>query len=192
LLGGELRRLGSEIELDDDQRDTVRALLNDRRDEFRALHEGFDGGELSAEQARDQAKTLRRSIEEELRGVLSEEQWNRLGELRAERQAKMAERRLERADDRVERHAEFLGAALALDDATSAKVRAVLESSEAEQRALLEKLRDGQIDPEDALYQGYGITQETSGGIAGALDGEAARKFEALHRLLPGGGRRGR
>lgn len=191
-LGGELCRLGFELDLDDDQRDAIDAVMEERRGEFRALHDGFESGDLSAEQLRDQSKALRRSVEEELGQILSEEQSSRLVELRTERRSERAERREERTDEHVERRAELLATALELDDATSAKVRAALETSESEQRAVRAQLRDGEIEIEDARYQGYVITQETSAGIAAALDGDQSRKFEALHRLTPGGGRRGR
>lgn len=164
----------------------IREALEGMRQEFFELRRAFAAGTVSAEDLRDRAKELRESIEAALREILTAEQYAAFEEAVAEHRADMAERRLENLEEGVARRLEFLGNVLGLSDAQKAQVAAVLDESIAARRTVLEALRDGSIEIEDALYQGYVIARETADAIRALLDPEQVEIFDSLKRLLPG------
>lgn len=182
-----LGRLVHELEgVTDEQRTQIHEALAGKRQEFFELRQAFAEGTISAEELRDEAKALRESIESALQSILTAEQYEALEALVAEHRAELAQRRLDRLEEGVARRLEFLSNVLTLTDDQRAQVSAILEQSVAARRAVLEALRDGTIEIEDALYEGYVIAQDTAGAIRALLTPEQQVIFDSLRRVLPG------
>lgn len=181
-----LRELRDELDLDATQRDALHTLLMDSRETFHALRESFANGEITAEQLRDAAHEARVTLESQLAGILSDDQYTLLMNALATHRTEMATRRLEHLDEGVQRRLDFLTAVLSLDDAQTTQVGVILADSVTQRRALLEALRDGTIEIEDALYQGYLIAESTTAAIRDVLTAEQQAIFDSLKRLLPG------
>ena len=190
-LGKIFREVGQDLGVTSDQREAIMTTMKSKRSDFRALRQAFAAGEITAEQLRDDSRALRLEVQGELESILSEEQLAALEAAIAEHRAERTQRRIDNLGGGLDRRVEFLTNVLGLDGGTAAAVRGVLEGSLSERQAVLEALRDGNLDIEEALYRGYTIAQTTIANVASQLSGDAAAKFDALQRLLPGGGRRG-
>ena len=142
------------------------------REEFRDLRKSFADGTITAEQLRDNAKVLREEMETELANVLTDEQFAALEEALAEHRAEVTQRRIDGLADGVERRTEFLTNVLELDSGQAAAVSAVLQGTLSERQSILEQLRDGQIEIEDALYAGYQLATATADLIRAELTAE--------------------
>ena len=126
------------------------------------------------------------TLETTLQSVLTDAQQATLEEAMAEHRAAVSERRLEKLDAGVQRRVEFLNSVLELTDAQFAQVESILTATLPERRTILEALRDGSIEIEDALYQGYVLAEQTAASIRAVLTAEQTVVFDALKKLLPG------
>jgi len=182
-----LGRLVHELDgVTDEQREQIHEALAGKRQEFFELRQAFAEGTLSAEELHDRAKALRESIESALQSILTGEQYEALEALVAEHRAELAQSRLDRLEEGVARRLDFLSNVLTLTDDQRAQVSAILEQSVAARRTVLEALRDGTIEIEDALYEGYVIAQDTADAIRALLNPEQQVIFDSLRRVLPG------
>lgn len=187
-IGGVLRELRDELDLSADQLTALHDALRASHDTFRDLRRQFRDGSITAEELRDAARDARLALEEQLAEILSAEQYTLLMDTLAEHRTEMIDRRLAHLDEGAARRLEFLTNVLQLDDAQAAQVETVLDDSMDARRAVLEALRDGSIEIEEALYQGYLIAQSTAAAIRDLLTPEQQAVFDALRTLLPGHG----
>lgn len=185
-LGFVLAEIREELDLDEAQRTALRTALHDSREAFHSLRMAFRAGEISAEELRDGAIAARVALEAELASILSESQLELLTNTLAEHRAEVATRRLERLDEGADRRLTFLTTILSLDAGQTAQIEGILAASIEQRRALLESLRDGAIEIEEALYQGYLIAESTADAIRAVLTPEQQTIFDALKTLLPG------
>lgn len=187
-IGGVLRELRDELDLSAEQRTALRDALKASHDTFRDLRRSFRDGTITAEELRDAARDARLALEEQLADILSADQYTLLMDTLAEHRTEMIDRRLAHLDEGAARRLDFLTNVLQLDDGQAAQVETILNDSMDARRAVLEALRDGTIEIEEALYQGYLIAQSTAAAIRDLLTPEQQAVFDALRTLLPGHG----
>jgi hypothetical protein len=187
-IGGVLRELRAELDLDAAQRTALHDALKTSHDTFRALRVSFRDGTITAEQLRDGARDARLALEGQLADILSAEQYTLLTDTLAEHRTEMIDRRLANLEEGAARRLECLRTVLQLDDAQAAQVQSILDGSMDARRTVLESLRDGTIEIEEALYQGYLIAQSTAAAIRDVLTADQQAVFDALRTLLPGHG----
>jgi hypothetical protein len=183
-----MMRVLRQLDLNPEQRLAVMERVRDSRQQYHDLRTAFHDGTVTAEEIRDGAKEIRLALEEDLRSILDEEQFTRYQELLGEARAKIADRMLERLPEGIERRAKFLTRILTLTDEQILQVRAALEEAASRREAILIALRDGKIEIEDALYEGYLIEQDTKEAIRALLTPEQLEIFDALRAFLPGCG----
>jgi hypothetical protein len=184
-----LVRLDRELDLSDEQFEQAREALRASADSFHELRVAFVEGELTAEELRDQSTEIRIELEGQLQTILRQEQYERLQEILAEHRTKMAERLLSHLAERVDRRVSFLTRILDLSDTQAQEAKDILEGFLPQRQNLLEAIRDGEIEIEDALYEGYLIAEETAEELRRILTAEQLEHFEAIRILLPGHGR---
>lgn len=175
-----------ELDLSADQRDALREQLHESGQAFHDLRVSFAEGTITAEQLRDGAKALREQLETVLAGILSDEQLATLHEAMAEHRAEVATRRLATLEQDIQRRAAFLEKVLQLTPSQASAVSGILEGTVPERTAILTALRDGTMQIEDALYQGYLLAEQTAAAIRAELTPEQAAVFDALKMLIPG------
>jgi hypothetical protein len=190
-LGFVPRDVVAALDLSDQQRDELIEALRGSFETFHELRQSFAGGEITAEELRDQAKETREALEERVAEILSTTQFDALTKALAEHRAEIAQRRLDHLGEGIDRRVSFLATVLELSDAQRIEVESALEASVAERRAILEGLRDGTIEIEEALYRGYLIAEAAAETIRSVLTAEQASVFDDLRRLLPGHGHKG-
>ena len=118
------------LELTEEQRTQIRAVVESHQAELDALREEFRGSDLSREEMRNQAESVHEAIRAEIEPLLTQEQRDQL----QEREAGMEERRLAAGEHR----------------------EAALERREAQHAAMVDALglTDEQIEVLDALREG--------------------------------------
>ncbi|MBZ0267069.1 hypothetical protein K8I85_02850, partial [bacterium] len=176
------------LDLSAEQRTALHDALKTSHDTFRDLRQQFRDGAITAEQLRDAAHDARVALEEQLADLLSADQYALLMDTLAEHRTEMINRRLANLEEGAARRLEFLQTVLQLDDAQTAQVESILADSMDARRTILVSLRDGVIEIEEALYQGYLIAQSTAAAVRDVLTPEQQAVFDALRTLLPGHG----
>jgi len=187
-IGRVLHELRDQLDLSADQRTALHDALKESHDTFRDLRQQFRDGTITAEELRDAAHDARVALEEQLADILSADQYTLLMDTLAEYRTEMINRRLANLEEGAARRLEFLQTVLQLDDTQTAQVQSILNDSMDTRRTILESLRDGVIEIEEALYQGYVLAQSTAAAIRDVLTPEQQAVFDALRPLLPGHG----
>jgi Spy/CpxP family protein refolding chaperone len=190
MAGGErMEGLLEELDLSEEQKSQIGDARERMREAIGELRSQFTPGESDREELRDKMQALRDRFEEELRNILTAEQYSRLEELRAERRSEMEEKREERGRQMRERLVEFLTEVLDLSGTQSQQVSAILADAGEQTSQLHEKARTGEISREDARSELDRIRDETTEAMKQLLTPEQAEIFEALKDLIPGHGR---
>ncbi len=182
-------RMAETLGLTGQQRDAAQAAMKTYREGLRSLRDRFESDAITAEEFRDRAKELRAGMETELEAALGADTFRKLRERRSALRGQRGEHRDD--TDQAGRMLEMLNRALSLTDAQRSQVRSILESRAPQTRALRDQVRNGTMEPEDALYEGHRIKEDGRRALESILTPEQRERFDALQSLLPGG-RRGR
>jgi len=185
---GRLGRFGArQLDLSEEQRDRLRPAFERYGEGMKENRDGLAAGTLTPEQARDRAKALRSTLEQQARGILSPEQWAKAEQLRDDRRDRRAERRTENPARRLDRRTGFLIRVLDLNEQQADDVRRLTTESIPARRAVQERVASGAIEPEDAAYEIHRIELDLAQRIRAVLTEEQARRFDAVKDLRPGG-----
>lgn len=192
-----------ELQLTEEQVAALTELHEELKGEFQGMRgeRGRRGrGEGPTDEQRAKAEELREAHQEKVKGILTDEQWEKLEELRAEKREERREARQERGMERQAERLEFLAEILDLTDEQRASIEGILDEQHDRIAALSEEFREGldggrpteeQRDAHHAAMEA--IRTETHASILEALDEEQAALFESLKNLRPEHrGRRGR
>jgi hypothetical protein len=117
---------------------------------------------------------------------LTEEQREKAAKMRSERIGDRVEWRLSHLDDHVGRRAEFLGRVLGLSEDQASEVRSLYMDSIPERTEVLEGIRSGAIEPEQAADRILTIEQSIAGRIESLLTPAQTDRWEAIRELVPG------
>ena len=107
------------------------------------------------------------------------------GEIGAEHMEKMIARRIEHMDERADARVDWLAAVVGLSGEQRSAVRAAIEASEPERRAMLQAVRDGSVTREEAHAAFREHHDAMSRTLSGILTAEQSERLEILRRLRP-------
>jgi hypothetical protein len=173
--------------LTDDQRARMESVLRQHADQGREIWQSLDAGTITAEQARDQAKTLRQDLEKEAQTILTERQWAKVQQFRTQRRGSAVEQRSGNLEQNLDRRAEFTSRILGLTADQTAQVRQILLGTMPARQGVLERAGSEALAPEDAAYEVWQIEKTAVSQIRALLTPEQAQRFDALVKLLPRG-----
>ena len=183
------------LNLTSEQQEQMKALREANREEMQALMEARQDGSLPQDDLREQAKALREAHQEEMQALLTDEQKATLEEKRGERKARSDERK-EAFGERREEGLEARNEALGLTADQEAALAAMREEHQAERKALVEKIRAGNLDREAVKAEFEAAREANKAALAEILTPEQIEMAE-IHDALVGGlalrraGRRG-
>lgn len=175
------------LDLTDEQQESLRSALIQHGEEMRSVWASLEAGTTSAEQARDQAKAIRVAMKSEVQSILTEDQWARIENFRKDRRAEHIDNRIERLEDNLERRAESTSRILGLTSEQEDSVEQILAATLPARQTVMERVKAGTIEPEDAAFDVYQIEKNAAGQIRALLTPEQARRFDAMAKLLPRG-----
>ena len=161
-----------------EQQEHMKALREANREEMKALMEARQTGSLSQEAFREQARALREANREEMQALLTDEQKATLEEKRDERKAAAAEAKERATAARTE--------ALGLSVDQDAALASMREAHQAERKALVEKIRAGDLDREAVKAQVETAREARKAALAEILTPEQVEIVE-IHNALTGG-----
>ena len=185
-------RLADELDLSAEQKEKVRAVFESHREEMRAIREEARAGGPDRQDVRDRMRAIRETLREELRAVLTEEQWARWEEIRAEKIGERIEGRLERMEEQLTRRADFLVKVLDLTADQAERLQEMILGTIPARRAVLESVRPGEGGPHETFDAIREIEEALAAEISSLLTPEQREIWEALRDLIPGRGRPGR
>lgn len=175
-------RLASELGLTDDQKTDIQAIMESRKDNFKALHTSYRNGDLTQEQLRNEMASLRADIEAEVEATLTPEQQAKLAEIKQQR----ADRRDERKDNRRDRRDANHTAMVDVLELTQTQQDA-LATLKAEQHAkaaeIREQVQNGSLDREGAQAAMQTLHEEGQASRAALLTG-TQQEILNIHRAL--------
>ena len=192
-------RLAEALELTEDQRAQLKALGEQHRESMRETMEGIraqvEAGELTPEQAREQMQPIREAHRAEVERILTPEQIQKLGELRAARQERAGERGEGEQMRRGPRMGHRRGAghgpghgpghpfqALDLSEDQQAQLKALGEQHRESMRETMEGIRAqveaGELTPEQAREQMQPIREAHRAEVEKILTPEQIQKLE--------------
>ncbi len=185
---GEPRANGLSDFLTTEQQEQMKALREAKQEAMKALMEARQDGSLSPEDFREQAKALREKGHEEMQALLTDEQKATFEEKRDERKARFGEHREAASEARNE--------ALGLSADQEAALASMRETHQAERKALVEKIRAGNLDREAAKAEFEALRETNKAALAEILTPEQVEIVEIRNALAGGvalrrAGRRG-
>jgi Spy/CpxP family protein refolding chaperone len=183
--GGFLEEIADELGLTDAQREQAREILQVRFEQIREIREQVRSGSLTREQAREQIREIRESGREQIEQILTEEQREQLEAIHQERLEERIDARIDRLDDRLMRRASFLEQVLQLDAGQTAQLTELFEESIAARIEVLNQVKEGALEREDAFTQIRELEEQLAASIAALLTPEQLEVWEALRELHP-------
>ena len=169
-------RLADILGLDDDQKAALSDAYQTFKSGIEALKAQIASGDLSREEAKDDAGALRDAFEAALQTVLTEDQWNTLQEMRQNRDGRGRGHK-----DPVER----LTAALTEVGADQGQIEAVLAAGQIMHdgmKSLREQHRAGDLTKEAAMEQVKALREAFNAALQEILTPE---QYAALQELRP-------
>jgi Spy/CpxP family protein refolding chaperone len=188
LLSGDHRfgdRVAQKLDLSDRQRKEIRSILAEKADDADHLREQVRSGALSREEGFSEARDLRTSTREQVRDVLTPDQRGKADVMRRERIDQRIDQRLSQLRGQLERRAEFLDRVLGLDKSQARRVHVLLTDSVHERTEVLNEVRSGAIEPEQAAGRILDIERNIASRIETMLTPEQMDRWNALQELLP-------
>lgn len=179
-------RAARHLNLTEDQKTRVAAVLDASREKILAIRREVAAGGLTREAARDRMHAVRLETGDAMRGILTAEQWEKAEGFRRDRMGDRIDERIDRMDDQLARRADFLARVLDLDASQAEAVRAAILATVSERTRILEQVKSGTLDPEDAFESIRAIEDELAEAIGGLLTPEQRAIWDELKDLLPG------
>lgn len=157
--------------------------------QMKSLWQSLQGGQITADQAVAQAKTIRSDLKSQLQQILTADQLAAMENLRSQWQGRFhhggaapsQSNLIARVDDR----ADFLAHVLTLSDQRSAQVKSILEATVPQRLSLQQQLGSGAIEPEEMAIRIWQIEKDAATQIRTLLTEAQAQRFDALIKLLP-------
>lgn len=187
---GLLDRAAGALDLTGAQRERVAAILDERAVEMREIRSRVASGSATPEMARDEIHALRTGTRDELKSVLTAEQWEKADAFRSQRVGQQIDARMERMESQLERRGEFLKRVLDLEPGQAARVNDLLRETIPARKETLSGVKAGTILPEDAAMRVLELERSTAEQIGSLLTPEQRVRWEAVKDLLPRGGPR--
>jgi Spy/CpxP family protein refolding chaperone len=185
-LGG---RAAAYLGLTEAQQAQLKPIVQRHMDEIRGLREQVRAGGTTGEQAREQIRAVRIRMRDEAKSVLTAEQWEKVESFRRERAGEAIDSRVARLGEHLARRADLLTRILGLDATQAQQVRSLLLETVPARTEVLNRLRAGMIEPEDAAASILEIDQAWERKIPPILTSEQSARWEAMRDLLPMRGR---
>jgi Spy/CpxP family protein refolding chaperone len=186
---GRFQPLFHELDLSAEQKAQLEELHATTRDALLELMQDVDRGEGPDEEKRAQAQTLRTQMQEKVQAILTEEQRQKLEELRSARRLGNAEEAEERFERRLEHRLDLMEGVLKLSTDQRAQVEALLRSHHDEvagERRFGNWSRGGPMAGRFAGRPDRSEDREAlNAAIAELLNEEQQAVFEALQELAP-------
>ena len=189
-------RMAKKLGLTSDQVSRLQTIWQTQMTRHQALWTSLRSGQMTADQAVDQARSIRADMETSMQQILTADQLAAMEKFRAARQSKMqdiggkrgannggADNLTQRVDDR----AAFLGRILGLNDTQNAQVKQALEGTVPQRQSLIQQLGSGALRPEEMGIKVWQIEKNAATQIRAGLTPEQAQRFDALIQLLPQG-----
>jgi len=142
-------------------------------------------GSIDREAALNRITEIRIGTREQLRGILTDEQWEKVQELRRNRIAKRIDQRIERMEPQLERRASFLARVLDLNSGQADQVTTLLVGSIPERTEILNQVKAGELEFEDAFARIVDLEKEIATEIESVLTPEQLAVWEAIRALIP-------
>lgn len=180
-------KMAERLGLSETQRDEMQAAMKTYREGLRTLRDQFEIDAISAENFRDQAKALRATMETTVRARIGDDTFEKIQERRREMRGARGERH-GGTDRHADRMLDMLTKGLKLDASQQGQIRAILDSRKPQAEAIQGRVKEGTLEPEDALYEAHKLREEGRAAIKTVLNADQRARFEALQSLLPGGG----
>lgn len=155
--GHGMHRMLRQLDLSDNQKTQIRAILQSAREQGRELRGSGD---------RDAMRALRQETRELVLDVLTAEQKAEMAELRERHQERRLDRRVERMTEKLE-----------LSETQATRIRAILEAAQTQRRAL----RNGSEPGDERREAMRTLRQRTKAAVAAVLTPEQREAAEA-HR----------
>jgi hypothetical protein len=179
-------RLGKELDLSAEQRQEIRPILQQMSEKMRSVQDQVASGAITREQARERIGEIRTETMDKGKKILTAEQWEKFQKIRGERVGEMAGHRLDRLEPDLERRAEFLNRVLGLSDTQREEVRTLVLGTAPARTEILNGLKSGAIEPEDAAGRIATIEETLAGQISSLLSPDQLERWHAVRDLLPG------
>jgi hypothetical protein len=181
-------RAAGYLDLTDAQRERIRSIVDERAVEMRELRSRVDSGATTPEEARDGMRAIRNGTRDQIKGVLTAEQWEKADAFRTERVGEQIDARMDRMEDQIQRRGLFLERVLDLAPAQASHVQDLLKETVPARKEILGGVRAGTLAPEDAAMRVLDLERSAAAQIGSLLTPEQMVRWEAVKDLLPRGG----
>lgn len=181
----------SELGLDEGQQAAVQAAREEMHAAAQTLFEQFRAGSITREELRAAMQPLREAMHTRIEAILTAEQLAQLTELRNARTLSHLETALERLQTNLSDKLPLVARILELDEQQIAAVTALHEDRIAALSAIVESLRTGQTNGEEARDAAQALRAQTMDDFRALLTAEQQEIFDALKSLRHGQHHRG-
>lgn len=164
-----------ELDLTDAQRERIEAIHETTREQMQALREQVKSGDLTREQARDQREEIRDEARAQVEAILTAEQLEQLETLRRERQSERVDQQIERLGQNLDRRIDFMETVLDLTPSQVSQVEQILDDSVEARREILEQVKAGSLERDEARDQMKEIMDGVADSIEALLTPEIGR-----------------
>ncbi len=168
-----------------DQQAALRPIFQDAAAQSKAVWVAVRSGATAREEAQAKLRDIRSSTRDRAKAILTPEQWAKVGAFRHERIEKAVDERLATLNDNLTRRADFLGRVLGLTADQNAQVRSLVLGTIPARTQILDGLKAGTVEPEDAAGKIATIEETLEGQIAGVLAPDQKERWDALAGLFP-------
>lgn len=189
--GNMLDSLKAQLGLTDDQVEAIKALHEQRREEFQMRRHGATRGERPAINDEDGRPDFHQQMREELAKILTDEQLQKLDDLQEARRAEHQARMLEFAQERLDNRTDFMATVLKLDTGQKSQLEAIFTKEQEQRQQLHENIGNGTLDRKEIRELMPQLREQTESEIRDLLTDEQVALFDALQDLMPHGARRG-
>lgn len=169
-----LDKMAEHLELTDEQRAEIRAIMEDGQTQAIEVFEGAEAGERG--EVRKQLHAIRKDARQQIKQVLTDEQVEKAKELREQRRQERPKRMMERLDARLD-----------LDKTQEAQVEAIISEARDDIRQLRERAKDGERSR--AMFRKHKqqvgeILKGAADDIEAVLDEEQTAEFQELREQM--------
>jgi Spy/CpxP family protein refolding chaperone len=171
--------------LSSEQQAQLEPIFRGHADEIRAIRQEGRNGTIAKDEARVRIRAIRLQMREEAKAILTPDQWEKADSFRRERMAERIDERIARLDENLARRADFLARVLGLDPGQAQQTRALILGTVSARTEVLNQLRSGAMEPEDAASRVATIEEALAAQIGALLTPEQRTRWDALRDLLP-------
>ncbi len=181
-------RAAGYLDLTDAQREEIRSILDARAVEMREIRSHMASGTTTPEATRDGIRAVRIGTRDQMKSVLTAEQWEKADDFRSKRIGEQIDARMERMEDQLRRRGLFLERVLDLAPAQANRVQDLLRETIPARKEIMSGVKSGTLAPEDAAMRVLDLERSAAAQIGSLLTPEQMIRWDAVKDLLPRGG----